>query len=168
MEVKEDFVFPIYIVQPVIDKLMKMCKSSELEIIGQLIGKVRQYKTQKYILITDYLYIKGAIHSDKYTTSSIEGTLGKYEAKFQNIRKKKNDQMLRRVGWWHSHPGFGCFLSSTDLETQRSVFPGEHEVALVIDPVQDYFEFFTLDNQSEKGYKALSYAIINSIVKEQK
>ncbi len=32
-------------------------------------------------------------------------------------RKRKNDN-LRIVGWWHSHPNFGCFLNPTDLDTQ--------------------------------------------------
>ena len=24
------------------------------------------------------------------------------------------------VGWYHSHPGWGCWLSSTDINTQSS------------------------------------------------
>jgi hypothetical protein len=39
------------------------------------------------------------------------------------------------VGWYHSHPGFGCFLSSIDVETQlglQRMFP--QCVALVVDP----------------------------------
>lgn len=41
------------------------------------------------------------------------------------------------VGWYHSHPGFGCWLSSTDINTQHS-FEQLHprSVALVIDPIQ--------------------------------
>jgi len=40
------------------------------------------------------------------------------------------------VGWYHSHPGMGLFLSGIDVETQRryqSLFP--RAVALVIDPI---------------------------------
>lgn len=41
------------------------------------------------------------------------------------------------VGWYHSHPGFGCWLSSTDVSTQ-SEFEKlcKRAVAVVIDPVQ--------------------------------
>merc|ERR1719387_1088068 len=41
------------------------------------------------------------------------------------------------VGWYHSHPNFGCWLSSTDVETQKS-FENLHckAVAIVIDPIQ--------------------------------
>lgn len=40
------------------------------------------------------------------------------------------------VGWYHSHPGMGLFLSGIDIETQRryqALFP--KAVALVIDPI---------------------------------
>lgn len=41
------------------------------------------------------------------------------------------------VGWYHSHPGFGCWLSSTDVSTQ-SLFEQicKRAVAVVIDPIQ--------------------------------
>ncbi|TKR69902.1 hypothetical protein L596_021993 [Steinernema carpocapsae] len=41
------------------------------------------------------------------------------------------------VGWYHSHPGFGCWLSSTDIDTQRSFERlDEQSVAVVVDPIQ--------------------------------
>ncbi|KAI0216885.1 multicatalytic endopeptidase [Massospora cicadina] len=41
------------------------------------------------------------------------------------------------VGWYHSHPGFGCWLSSVDINTQQS-FESLHprSVAVVVDPIQ--------------------------------
>mmetsp|Transcript_24389 Transcript_24389/g.37801 ORF Transcript_24389/g.37801 Transcript_24389/m.37801 type:complete len:81 (+) Transcript_24389:298-540(+) len=41
------------------------------------------------------------------------------------------------VGWYHSHPGFGCWLSGTDVETQMS-YEKMHPraVGVVVDPVQ--------------------------------
>lgn len=46
------------------------------------------------------------------------------------------------LGSYHSHPGMGVFLSSTDMETQRSVFFQDWQVALVIDPVSEAVGFF--------------------------
>ncbi len=162
MRIEEEHVFPVYILEDIINEIVNMCKGSKLEIMGQLIGHVYKYNGEKYIIIHDSLYIKGAIHSEQYGTASVEGALGEFETRFQEIREEKGDKNLRRVGWWHSHPGFTCFLSSVDLQTQKSVFPESHEVALVVDPVNDYFEFFTLDNEAEKEYKSLDYAIISS------
>ncbi len=41
------------------------------------------------------------------------------------------------VGWYHSHPGFGCWFSGTDVETQMS-YEKMHPraVGVVVDPVQ--------------------------------
>jgi len=40
------------------------------------------------------------------------------------------------VGWYHSHPGFGCWLSVVDIKTQKSFESmNDKSLALVIDPV---------------------------------
>jgi proteasome lid subunit RPN8/RPN11 len=38
------------------------------------------------------------------------------------------------VGWYHSHPGFGIFLSEHDLFIHRNFFSGISQIALVVDP----------------------------------
>ena len=41
------------------------------------------------------------------------------------------------VGWYHSHPGFGCWLSGVDINTQQSFEAlNSRAVAVVIDPIQ--------------------------------
>ncbi|KAF9184147.1 multicatalytic endopeptidase [Haplosporangium sp. Z 767] len=41
------------------------------------------------------------------------------------------------VGWYHSHPGFGCWLSSVDVNTQQSFEQlNSRAVAVVVDPIQ--------------------------------
>jgi len=41
------------------------------------------------------------------------------------------------VGWYHSHPGFGCWLSGVDMNTQQSFEQlNARAVAVVVDPVQ--------------------------------
>lgn len=41
------------------------------------------------------------------------------------------------VGWYHSHPGFGCWLSGVDVNTQQSFEAlNARAVAVVIDPIQ--------------------------------
>merc|ERR1711933_295431 len=41
------------------------------------------------------------------------------------------------VGWYHSHPGFGPWLSSVDINTQQSFEQlNSRAVAVVVDPVQ--------------------------------
>jgi len=41
------------------------------------------------------------------------------------------------VGWYHSHPGFGCWLSGVDVNTQTSFEQlNPRAVAVVVDPIQ--------------------------------
>lgn len=41
------------------------------------------------------------------------------------------------VGWYHSHPGFGCWLSNVDINTQQAFEQlNDRAVAVVVDPIQ--------------------------------
>merc|ERR1719289_724741 len=41
------------------------------------------------------------------------------------------------VGWYHSHPGFGCWFSGTDINTQQSFEQlNQRAVGVVVDPIQ--------------------------------
>jgi hypothetical protein len=39
------------------------------------------------------------------------------------------------VGWYHSHPSFGIFLSEHDLFIHRNFFSGPAQIAVVVDPI---------------------------------
>lgn len=41
------------------------------------------------------------------------------------------------LGWYHSHPGFGIFLSDYDLFIHRNFFAAPHQIAWVFDPHSD-------------------------------
>ena len=163
MPIEEDFVFPVYIYEKVMEQIQELSNNFEKEIFGYLVGNLLKWKETIYIIIEEQLFIEGAIHSNKFSTSQITGQAGEYEKEFKKLKNEKKDEDLRIVGWWHSHPNFGCFLSSTDLHTQEFFFSEPYQVALVIDPIRDEFKFFTLDKSSKKKYKAVSNAIISSI-----
>ena len=51
------------------------------------------------------------------------------------LRQTGRPEMV--VGWYHSHPGFGCWLSGVDINTQQSFEAlSDRAVAVVIDPIQ--------------------------------
>lgn len=58
---------------------------------------------------------------------------------WEHIYKIKDQQFpdLKIVGWYHSHPGFGVFLSEHDLFIQENFFSSTHQVAWVYDPHTD-------------------------------
>ena len=47
---------------------------------------------------------------------------------------EERNQGERLVGWYHSHPGHGIFLSAYDEFIQSQFFPEEGQIAIVIDP----------------------------------
>jgi len=57
------------------------------------------------------------------------------QAMLDMLKQTNRPEMV--VGWYHSHPGFGCWLSGVDVNTQQS-FEQLHKraVAVVVDPIQ--------------------------------
>lgn len=51
----------------------------------------------------------------------------------------------KMVGWYHSHPGFGIFLSDYDQFIHRNFFLERWQIAYVDDPVLDKWGFFGWD-----------------------
>jgi len=162
MTVDQDFIFPVYIEENTLTQIRKLAASSELEIFGYLIGEILKWRDKLYLVIENHLFIQNAVHSHKFTTSQIEGTAGRYDKEFKKLKLEKGNESLRVVGWWHSHPGYGCFLSTTDIHTQEYFFPESYQVALVVDPIKHEFKFFTLEKSSNNKYREISYAIIST------
>jgi len=47
---------------------------------------------------------------------------------------------LEVVGWYHSHPGHGAFMSGTDVNTQTQFFNRLNQVAIVVDPINEEYK----------------------------
>ncbi|UCE45194.1 MAG: hypothetical protein JSU93_07430 [Methanobacteriota archaeon] len=62
------------------------------------------------------------------------------------------------MGWYHSHPGHTCFMSKTDLSTQRVMFTQPYHCALVIDPVNREIEAFKLLGE---GCVTVPFAVVD-------
>jgi len=107
------------------------------EICGVLIGVHDNNQTQ----IEDC--IAGA-HSDKggaHVTFTQDTWEHIYQIKDRDFPTKKI------VGWYHSHPGFGVFLSEHDLFIHQNFFSAKHQVAWVYDPHSDEDGCFVWENE---------------------
>jgi proteasome lid subunit RPN8/RPN11 len=59
------------------------------------------------------------------------------------VRTHRETAQKALVGWYHTHPDLGIFLSETDLErTHRVLFAEPFQVALVYDPVRHRAGYF--------------------------
>ena len=70
------------------------------------------------------------------TGVSVEAVDPVYQTKMLDMLKQTGRSEMV-VGWYHSHPGFGCWLSGTDMNTQQSFEAlNPRAVAVVVDPIQ--------------------------------
>lgn len=70
------------------------------------------------------------------TTVSVESVDHVFQTKMLSMLKQTGRSEMV-VGWYHSHPGFGCWLSSVDINTQQSFEQlNPRAVAIVVDPIQ--------------------------------
>merc|ERR1712241_1207492 len=70
------------------------------------------------------------------TGVSVEAVDPVFQARMLDmLRQTGRPEMV--VGWYHSHPGFGCWLSGVDINTQQSFEAlSDRAVAVVVDPIQ--------------------------------
>ena len=112
--------------------LLKMLKHSRagipFEVMGLMVGEIHDDYT---ITVIDVFSMP-----QMGTTISVESVDPVYQTEFMDMMKQVGrDQIC--VGWYHSHPGFGCWLSGTDVETQKSQeMLNPRAVGVVVDPVQ--------------------------------
>ena len=73
---------------------------------------------------------------------------------FEDLLDEKN----HCIGWWHSHPGYGLFLSSTDLTTHIYSFQVHNplSVALVLDPTRINNQYAAFTCYQVKGENEIS------------
>jgi len=66
---------------------------------------------------------------------------------------------LQPVGWYHTHPGHGIFLSGYDLVITRSIFNAAWQVAVVLDPLRDEIGLF----RGAEGERVAGYRILREL-----
>lgn len=111
-----------------------------VEICGVLIGDIFKDADGPYLEITDV--IRGE-HAENQA-----GEVKFTHETWSHINEVKDTDFpnKRIVGWYHSHPRFGIFLSSQDMFIHKNFFSQPWQVAFVIDPVSDdegYFVWYS-------------------------
>jgi proteasome lid subunit RPN8/RPN11 len=66
------------------------------------------------------------------------------------LHERYPDDTAVMVGWYHTHPGFGIFLSGMDLFIHQNFFTQIWHVALVLDPRARTSGFFCWDRQKKR------------------
>ncbi|PVU92358.1 hypothetical protein BB559_003750 [Furculomyces boomerangus] len=112
--------------------LLKMLKHGRagvpMEVMGLMLGEF----VDKYtIKVVDVFAMP-----QSGTGVSVEAIDEAYQAAMMEMLKQTG-RGESVVGWYHSHPGFGCWLSSVDVNTQQAFERlNPRAVAVVVDPIQ--------------------------------
>ncbi len=101
--------------------------SMKTEVCGVLIGREEGTNTIVEACIAGANAAQGGAH--------VTFTQDTWEHIYQIKDKEYHD--ARIVGWYHSHPGFGVFLSEHDLFIHQNFFSSPQQVAWVFDPHND-------------------------------
>jgi len=122
-----------------------------LEVMGFLLGEAFTWKGGPYSVVRDVVTTEL-----RSSSSKVRFDPKAFPKLFHGLDDSGFDYIL--VGWYHSHPGHTCFLSGTDMETQRSMFNQPYHVALVIDPINRDIKTFKLRGD---GYEETTFAVFD-------
>lgn len=96
---------------------------------------------------------------DARHTQTTVGSLTFTHDTWMDISKRMDSQypQLKIVGWYHSHPGHGVFMSGRDKFIHNNFFYHDWQCALVLDPIHDDEGLFQLVNGQivRTGYRCV-------------
>lgn len=98
------------------------------EVGGVLVGQLLRDEAGPYLLIEDTI---DALHAEE-KGAELTFTHETWEHIHREMDSKHGAR--RVVGWYHTHPGFGIFLSDRDQFIHKSFFNLPFQVAFVYDP----------------------------------
>lgn len=106
-------------------------QDTSVEICGVLVGRWEKDENGPYAVVTDFIRCERAASKFAEVTFTHES--------WAQINDEMDSQFAdsRIVGWYHSHPDFGVFLSDRDCFIHEHFFSNPGQVAYVIDPVRD-------------------------------
>jgi len=113
--------------------LLKMLKHGRagvpMEVMGLMLG---EFVDEYTVRVIDVFAMP-----QSGTGVSVEAVDHVFQTDMLRMLKQTGRQEEIVVGWYHSHPGFGCWLSGVDINTQQSFEAlNNRSVAVVIDPIQ--------------------------------
>jgi proteasome lid subunit RPN8/RPN11 len=121
---------PVVIRQSVLNQIHQHGQQHpDVEVCGVLVG--HGYRDA----VGPYVFVEGSIRGDHAASQAAQVTFtGETRNHIHEVLDR--DWPDRRIlGWYHTHPGFGIFLSAMDLFSHENLFGAAEQVALVYDPL---------------------------------
>jgi proteasome lid subunit RPN8/RPN11 len=115
-------------------------ENDKVELCGVLIGEIFRDISSPFLEIT------AAIRGEYATNQGAQVTFTHNTWTYIHNIKDSRFPDKQIVGWYHTHPRFGVFLSPQDIFTHKSFFNQPWHIAFVIDPVSGDEGFFVWQN----------------------
>ncbi|BBO34370.1 Mov34/MPN/PAD-1 family protein [Lacipirellula parvula] len=106
-------------------------EDTSVEICGVLVGVWGRDELGPFAQVSNFIRCDNASSKVAEVTFTHES----WAQINQEMDSKYADKRI--VGWYHSHPDFGIFLSDRDCFIHEHFFSGAGQVAYVVDPVRD-------------------------------
>jgi proteasome lid subunit RPN8/RPN11 len=121
------------------------------EVAGMLVGpRPEKQPDGRYVVhVTDIIIARHTRMQGASVTYTPESW--RYVTDVLHERYPEEEAVI--VGWYHTHPGFGIFLSGMDLFIHQHFFTQKWHVALVLDPLAQRSGFFCWDRQQKEVQK---------------
>ena len=121
----------------------KSTKRNVIEQQGILLGTVYQTSTG-FSAIVEAVLLSDAIGNQVYVESAHSdwSRMNSQMDELNQTRKRK----LVKIGWWHTHPNMGIFMSGTDKATQSNYFYKDWQFAVVLNPQDKKWGAFVGEN----------------------
>ena len=131
----------IYIKQDVYEKIEKFSKEDTTrECGGILIGDYAEVNNKKNVIISAFI-------EAKYTDASASTLTFTHETwNYIHSEHEKLYSEKKILGWQHTHPNYGIFLSNYDIFIQENFFNLPWQIAYVVDPIAGTRGFFQWKN----------------------
>ncbi|HCD34441.1 MAG TPA: hypothetical protein DER01_18675 [Phycisphaerales bacterium] len=128
----------VVIRQSVLDVIKAHGKSQQsVEVCGVFVGDVREMDGKQVTFATDVIKGEGATHQAGAVTFTADT--------WTHIQQTMDEEFAEKkiIGWYHTHPNFGIFLSEMDLFIHEQFFNLDWQIAYVYDPIRDEDGLFT-------------------------
>ena len=145
------------------------CSSDTVEVGGVLVGDwcVDEETGDEFVIVKHALPARHTLQGSVYLTFTQDSLVDLHD----QIEKRFEGERI--VGWYHTHPRMGIFLSHYDTWLHKNFFPEPWQVALVVEPYSSLAGFFIrqpdgeLDPNRYFGFYEVDGASGNSVVRWQ-
>lgn len=135
--------FEIVCTPDLMKKIEDHCFSAvDVEVGGFLVGKVEGDKS----IVTHVLKAKNT----SAQSTQLTFTNKTWETAWSEISEISKEAKL--IGWFHSHPNFGVFLSDYDKFIQNQFFHEDGMITIVVDPIRGKRGWFVSIDREVRAY----------------